>query len=101
MNEELHNLFLIAMLLCGALLTYGFFKLFKMQLDHLIEHEIKVHNESIYTVINACEKVVAQSQKVNDSAKEYVEKSSIQVKKMEQLCEASIALGKEYQKTNK
>lgn len=99
--ETLYSLINIAILICGMLLGYGFHKLFKMWLIVLIDHKIKVHNESIYTVINACEKVVAQSQKVNDSAKEYVEKSSIQVKKMEELCEASIALGKEYQKSNK
>ena len=76
---------LIIGLVVGFILLFISFKIHKQWMENTIDHKIKVHNVSIHTVINACDKVVTQCQKNNDSAKEYVEKSSIQVKRMEQL----------------
>lgn len=95
--QEINYLFLLLIIVCGMILVYGFMKLFKMKLDHLIEHKIKVHNESMLSIIEKCNKVVEQSKLVTKESKEYVDKSDIQIKKMEQLCSDSINLNKEFQ----
>lgn len=95
--ETLYSLINVAILVGGILLGYGFHRLFKMWLIILIDHKIKVHNESMLSIIEKCNKVVEQCKLVTKESKEYVDKSDIQIKKMEQLCNDSINLNKEFQ----
>ncbi len=64
---------LIMGLVVGFILLFVAFKIHKQWMENTIDHKIRVHNESIYTVINACDKTVNVCKELNLKAKDYVE----------------------------
>ena len=93
---EYYNLTLAIIVLCGMILVYGFIKLFKMRLEQLIEHKIKVHNVSMLSIINKCDKVIQQSSILNKSAEEYVKSHEKKTQELERLLRESMSLNEDF-----
>lgn len=64
---------LIIGLVVGFVLLFIAFNIHKQWMENTIDHKIKVHNESIYTIINACDKTVNVCTELNLKAKDYAE----------------------------
>lgn len=84
MEVILSNILLASSVIVCCFLMYLVIKTRNTKIESLIESKIKAHNESIYSIINSCEKIVNNCKEVNNASKDYVLKSESNIETYKQ-----------------